>query len=174
MMQKLNCPACGAPIDAELLQSGEKIIACPYCNNAIETPEDRKEKLKDVLVALKESHLLDDGSEGGQSPMNVSVVSMSDEDKAALKKQFGDQAINFDDGIKVSHVKKPVIKTKVTYTTTGGGEVPPQVKKMLADMGINLPGQPSNAVADHDSGKPDAKPDPPQKKKSLLKKLFGK
>jgi len=164
MVEQLACPSCSAPLPPDLIKAGERVGVCPYCGATIELPDDRKDKMKAVFDALAESKLLS-GSAATSShatvQTKVSVVELTEEQKAALKDKFG----------KAFHIKGPVSSTKVTITTQGG-EIPPQMKEMLAQMGINLPGL--TAAADESKKSDPEKPEKPPAKKSLWQRLRGK
>jgi len=161
MLEQLTCPSCSAPLQRDQLQSGERIIACPYCGNTIELPEDRKEKLKAVLGALAESNFL--GGLTANAPANakvqtnVSVISLSDEAKADLKKQI-------DQSVEAFNIKIPAGSASVTFTAKQSGEIPQNIKDMLAKMGIPLP---NTATIESRQPKPEEKDAETDPNKSL-------
>ena len=138
MLEQLTCPSCSAPLQHEMFKPGERIVDCPYCGNSMELPEDRKDKLRDVLDAVAESSLLGNLAEGAPAGAKmttkinttVSVVSLSEGDKSALKDQIRSMMGGLNAG-------QPGAATKVTITSQSG-DVPPNVQEILSKMGIAL------------------------------------
>jgi uncharacterized Zn finger protein (UPF0148 family) len=179
MLEQLTCPSCSAPLSHDLFATGERIVDCPYCGNAMQAPEDRQAKLKAVLGALAESGFMGattgNVTTGAKVSTNVkttvSVVSLSPGDKVDVQEQINKALEGF-------NITLPAGATAVTITSGSGGETQQTTSKTfdniddaLGDMKTEL-GKMADSLQPGAAKEKDSSEKPA--KKSFWKRLRGK
>lgn len=179
MTELLKCPSCGGPMQLGEFKPGDKIAKCPYCGKVVDLPDDQTtQKVTEI-----EEHSRD-GKSQMQRKVKVtetkSTATAGAPDPAALNDLFAQVRQAFEKGADPANpgagipgvVNRQTVKTSFTTTVTrsGAGEVqlPDEVKKLIQNLGVEMPEGAGKVTIVQESTTA------PEKKPGLLKRLFGK
>ncbi len=171
MPEILTCPACSGPMQLDEFRPGDKIARCPYCGKVVDLPDGPGGNMRQIFDAMQES-LKNMPLAGVEPGSHVTIKSQkrsfSITTTTTRAAKEGDLSAEMKEMVKTLG-QSPATRTTVTFRSENG-QIPEEAKRILAGMGVPLPG----ADEGEDEKAKEENTDRPAKKKSWWQRVRGK